>query len=142
MRRSQALIELTREHHPALVLALRAVTAARDPAKTRELAAALADIFARELEPHFRIEEQLLLPPLRDAGEHAPAARTLDEHRRLRALAHAAARGDPADLASFGRLLEAHVRFEERELFPLAEAILPAAALAAVAARVTIGTTQ
>jgi uncharacterized protein (DUF2249 family) len=52
----------------------------------------------------------------------------------LRALAHATGQDDPARLASFGLLLEAHVRFEERELFPLAEAILPAAALAAVAA--------
>jgi uncharacterized protein (DUF2249 family) len=78
----------------------------------------------------------LLLPPLREAGEQARVARTLDEHRQLRALAQAAGRGDPAGLASFGLLLEAHVRFEERDLLPLAEAILPAATLAAVTAHV------
>ena len=53
-----------------------------------------------------------------------------------RAVAHVTGRGDPASLESFGLLLEAHVWFEERELFPLAEAILPASALAAIAARV------
>jgi hypothetical protein len=53
-----------------------------------------------------------------------------------RAVAHSTGRGDPASLGSFGLLLEAHVWFEQRELFPLAQAILPASALAAIAARV------
>lgn len=134
MKRSQELIALTREHHHALVLARRAIVAPRGSAAARELAAALPRIFASELELHFLIEEQKLLPPMRDAGEHARVARTLDEHRRLRALAQAIGAGDTACLASFGLLLEAHVRFEERDLFPCAEAVLPAAALAAVAA--------
>ncbi|MBE0620172.1 MAG: hemerythrin domain-containing protein [Burkholderiales bacterium] len=136
MKRSQELIALTREHHHALVLARRAIEAARDVAAARELAAALPRIFASELEPHFRVEEETLLPLLRDVGEDARVARTLDEHRQLRALAQEAGRGDRASLASFGLLLEAHVRFEERDLFARAEAILPSTALAAVAARV------
>lgn len=134
MRRTQELIALTREHHSALVLARRAIVAARETSAARALAAELAQIFARELEPHFQIEEQRLLQPLRDAGESARAARTLDEHRQLRALAQVVAKGDAASLSSFGLLLEAHVRYEERELFPLAEAILPVNVLAAVAA--------
>lgn len=134
VKRSQELIELTREHHAALVLARRAIVAARDASAARTLAAELTEIFARELEPHFILEEQTLLPALRDAGEYARTTRTLDEHRQLRALAQAGASGDTASLLSFGLLLEAHVRFEERELFPLAEAILPAKVLAAVAA--------
>ena len=136
MKRSQALIPLSRQHHAVLGLARRAVAASRHVSLMRELAVALPDLFARQLNPRFRIEELLLLPPLRDAGEHARAARILEEHRQLRALAHATGRGDPASLESFGLLLEAHVWFEERELFPLAEAILPASALAAIAARV------
>jgi len=134
MKRSPELIALTREHHHALVLARRAIAAAREPSAARALGAELAQLFARELEPHFRIEEQRLLPALRDAGEYARTARTLDEHRQLRALALAGATGDSASLLSFGLLLEAHVRFEERDLFPLAEAIVPMKALAAVAA--------
>ena len=135
MKRSQALIPLSREHHAVLGLARRAVAASRHVSLMRGLVVALPELFARELNPRFRIEE-LLLPPLRDAGVHARAARILEEHRQLRALAHATGRGDPASLESFGLLLDAHVWFEERELFPLAEAILPASALAAIAARV------
>ena len=134
MKRSQELIALTREHHHALVLARRAIVAAREPAAAQALAAQLEQLFARELEPHFQVEEQRLLPALRAAGESEHAARTLEEHQQLRALARAGAGGDAASLLSFGQLLEAHVRYEERELFPRAEAILPAHALAAVAA--------
>ena len=136
MKRSQELIALTREHHAALVLARRAIVTPRDTPQAVELAVALPQIFARELAPHFLIEEQKLLPPLRDAGQPALATRTLDQHRQLRALTQAIGEGDVAGLVSFGLLLEAHVRFEERELFPLAETILPAEALAAVAAGV------
>ena len=39
-------------------------------------------------------------------------------------LAAQCAAGEAAGLARFGTALEAHVRFEERELFPLAEAVL------------------
>jgi len=138
VKRSEELIALTREHHAALVLARRAIVAPRNAAQALELAAALPEIFARELEPHFLIEEQKLLPPLRDAGESALTARTLDQHQQLRGLARAIGDGDVAGLVSFGLLLEAHVRFEERQLFPLAEAVLSAAALAAVAAGVVV----
>jgi len=136
MKRSQTLISLSRRHHAALAIARRAVAASRKVSLMREFAVAFPDLFARQLKPRFRIEEQLLLPLLRDAGEHARAARILEEHRQLRTLAHATGRGDPDSLESFGLLLEAHAWFEERELFLLPEAILPASALAAVAARV------
>ena len=71
---------------------------------------------------------QTLIPLLREHHAVLGLAR--------RALAYATGRGDQASLESFGLLLEAHVRFEERELFPLAQAILPAPALAASVARV------
>jgi hemerythrin-like domain-containing protein len=47
------------------------------------------------------------------------------EHAQLRELVEAAGSGDPleqrAALAGFAELLERHVRWEERELFPYAE---------------------
>ena len=42
-------------------------------------------------------------------------------------------RPDPAALHELGSLLADHVRLEERELFPLIEAALPAATLVALA---------
>jgi hemerythrin-like domain-containing protein len=130
MKRHPSLVQLSREHHSALVLAKRAQRA--DPAtpEARRLTAGVAPTFARELEPHFRIEEQALLPLLAKAGEVALVERTLAEHLTLRSLAERLAAGEVAALASFGRALEEHVRFEERELFLGAESRLGPDALA------------
>jgi hypothetical protein len=120
MKRSPALRQLSREHHTALSLALR-IAKATEPAAQERLLATIPALFRGELEPHFREEERSLLPQLAQAGETILVARTLDDHAQLRALAAAIAGGDATALAPFGTLLQAHVRFEERELFVVAE---------------------
>ena len=133
MKRHPALLQLSREHHPALVLAKRAQTLEdNDPEAAKDFAAEIRAVFAAELEPHFRIEEERLLPLLKNAGQAQLVERTLAEHASLRALAAQIDSGDPANLRRFGALLAAHVRFEERELFPAAEATLEPEALATI----------
>ncbi len=127
MRRRPALRELSREHHGALVLALRISKA--DDRGTQSLLTSVPELFARELEPHFQAEEKGLLPRLAEAGGQALVERTLEEHREMRELVSRIAAGDGASLKTFGLALRAHARFEERELFPAAEALLPAAYL-------------
>jgi hemerythrin-like domain-containing protein len=125
MKRSPALLKLSREHHTALSLALR-IERGGDAATQAALLAALPLIFRNELEPHFQEEENALLPQLRQAGEEMLVDRTLAEHGQLRQLVEQIAGGDLASLQPFGELLRAHVRFEERELFLAAERVLPA----------------
>lgn len=133
MKRSSTLLRLSREHHTALVLAKKARRAGT--AGGEAVATFMAEVtaaFARELEPHFRIEEETLLPALERAGQGAIAERTWTEHETLRALAARIAAGDSASLCGFGDALEVHVRFEERELFPTAEQALPSEILAGI----------
>lgn len=80
--------------------------------------------FADELEPHFQIEEQSLLPLLTGAETRPLVQRTLADHQQLRALLDGLRRNDSEALSSFGKGLSAHVRFEERELFPVLESLL------------------
>lgn len=124
MKRADALIELSREHHEALVLARRASLAdAASPAATA-LRAQVLQRWIEQFEPHFAHEETTLLPALRVAGEGAGADRALSEHAGLRTLVARLAAGDLQALAPWGEAMQAHVRFEERELFPLAERVL------------------
>ena len=123
MKRALALVELSREHHTALSLAMRIARVA-DSAAEAEMLERVAKVFAAELEPHFLEEERGLLPALMTAGETALVNRTLDEHRQIRALVENIVAGDAASLKVFGELLSAHVRFEERELFVTAQAVL------------------
>jgi len=113
MKRDDRLVSLSREHHAALKLGRRLL---RGQGRT-ELCAELPALVA-----HFD-EEEVRLLPLLEANGHAEQARRLRrEHAQLHAL-FAAARGGRRE-GEAGSALIAHVRFEERELFPLVERLL------------------
>lgn len=122
MKRHPSLIALSREHHTALVWAKRAQRSGEsDP---NVLVKQLIALFERELEPHFATEERDLLPILQQRGHHALVRKTLEDHRALRAEVERMRAGHAESLATFGVALAAHVRFEEREMFPVVESIL------------------
>jgi phytoene dehydrogenase-like protein len=122
MKRDPRLHGLTSDHHQGLVLARHVTRGKLDAAAVRQR-------FRDELEPHFLAEEELLLPALEAAGETELAARTWHDHAALREHLAAAERGEPGRLEAFAALLDEHIRFEERELFPAAEARVPSSAL-------------
>ncbi|MFZ2855644.1 MAG: hemerythrin domain-containing protein [Rhodocyclaceae bacterium] len=126
MKRHPQLQDLSREHHTALQLALRAKRAALsgDPAQVAASAAACVAAFAAELDPHFLVEERSLLPMLSQSGETALVRRTEHEHGELRDLIGQLRQPAAASLLRFAELLTAHVRFEERELFETLETCL------------------
>lgn len=146
LRRHPALLALSREHHPALVLA-RAVQLggsarlrARLPSEPRALARHVTKVFAEELEPHFAAEDELLLPAARghNAALDAVCNEVEDDHAQLRAMI--AELGSPALdesqigswLDRFGKLLEVHVRREERSFYEGIQEALAESALVAL----------
>lgn len=139
MKRSQALRGLSREHHEALVLARRASATADDPhsAAAREQREHLLTRWTTQFEPHFALEEQVLLPTLVAAGHGLPAAQALAEHTKLRRIIECLRSGEVQALAAWGDAMAAHVRFEERSLFPLAERVLDLTVLTALLAPVS-----
>jgi hypothetical protein len=139
MKRSRQLRPLSSEHHQALLVAFQlkkglaghpeAAGAPRDlPGLLK-----LAERFEGQLfRTHARAEEELLgrwITP-------EDMARLRAEHAELSRLV-AAARAPPpqeqrAHLSAFAELLDRHVRWEERELFPYAEDHADEASLAAI----------
>ena len=126
MKRSTTLQPLSREHHTALTLAKACERAAqsRDEVLVAETCQRVIRAFSGELEPHFQVEEQSLLPLLRSMETQPLVERTMADHRQLRALSDELSRNDAEALGRFGKCLSAHVRFEERELFPAIETLL------------------
>jgi hemerythrin-like domain-containing protein len=133
MKRKPQLLGLSSEHHQGLVMARKLSERASGWAESD--AAAFHRRFETELEPHFRTEEEVLLPALRRAGRADLADRTLDEHASLRALDLRASDGDGDAARRLGEQLANHIRFEERALFPVCEALLPDGVLDEVARR-------
>jgi quercetin dioxygenase-like cupin family protein len=124
VKRHPVLIPLSHDHHHALAAARRLRLAAERGDASAE-AAAFSRFFAEESVRHFRDEEERLFPLVAHSKEAQPlVVRALLEHQQLHALARQVASGETAPMGELAELLEAHVRFEERELFPLIERLL------------------
>ncbi|MEZ5977181.1 MAG: hemerythrin domain-containing protein [Planctomycetota bacterium] len=136
MKRDPRLRDLSEDHHHGLVLARVARRAAHGEGGLCVATAwrRVAREFAAELEPHFEIEERLLVPALRRVGATDFAGGVEADHAALRALVARADSATREDLAAFGDRLERHVRYEEREVFEFAQERLDAAELEAIAA--------
>jgi hypothetical protein len=126
MKRGPTLQPLSREHHTALTLAKACERAAKsaDVVLVSQTCQRAIRAYANELEPHFQFEEVSLLPLLLSTETKPLVERTLADHQLLRGLLDALRHNDAVALDCFGKCLSAHVRFEERELFPVLEGLL------------------
>lgn len=136
MKRSEALASLSRDHHQALAIAQKLRRAA--PATATYVREAFLAYWTAHGRTHFRLEEEILLPAYARYGDaHDPLVlRVLADHVAIRQRADALAASAtiaPEALHELGVRLAAHVRLEERELFPLIERAVPAPELLAVA---------
>jgi hemerythrin-like domain-containing protein len=124
VKRAQALQPLSREHLKSLLAAKRLRNATDAAGAGQDF----LDFWEGEGKHHFRIEEEVLLPgwALHCPVERVAVARMLEEHLAIRraALRVAAKAASLEELHDLGRLLDDHVRFEERELFPMVEEAL------------------
>jgi hemerythrin-like domain-containing protein len=135
VKRVPELRGLSDDHHTGLVLARRCRQAGR-PDSTSSLEVVWAQVleaFSSHLEPHFGIEERLLLPALDAMGEASLACRIREDHAVLRSLRDSGA-PSRAVIDRFGELLDAHIRYEERQVFERVQDRLPASTLEAIAA--------
>jgi hypothetical protein len=136
VKRSKALQSLSRDHHQALRVA-RQLRRADDVDRATK---AFFEFWASEGRRHFQVEEEVLLPrwaALGDLDDDA-AIHLLREHLCIRAGALRLRQSPSLDrLQELGEQLAAHVRFEERELFPLLESDLSEEQLQVLAFAVT-----
>jgi hemerythrin-like domain-containing protein len=138
MKRSPELTPLSHDHHQALFVAMQLKRA-----EDRSVGATYLDFFDATGNRHFTIEEAVLLPGWIAADPNADtvmANRVLVEHLDLRSRA-GRLRSDLhtiEDLHELGELLDRHVRFEERELFPRIESGLDTEAIAALGAEIEV----
>jgi len=129
MKRHEALERLSRDHHQALFQAMRLKRATEDTAG--DVLGDFLDFWFSVGHLHFRAEEEVLLPAYSayaDASREE-VVRVLVDHIEIRRAAHelGALTDDPEPerLKALGERLDAHVRHEERVLFPLIEDALP-----------------
>ena len=137
MERSEALAPLSRDHHQALYRALKLKRA--DESSAVQALREMIEFFDSDGALHFGVEEEVLLPLyVRDAGadpDDEAIVRVLTDHVWIRARIAALRESDQpsvVELRELGQRLEAHIRHEERVLFPAIELALSAEQLASL----------
>lgn len=127
MPRKGPLLQLSREHHAALVLS-RDIAGSPVPMPSDVLGqfnTRIARYWQAELQGHFQ-QEEAILAQLPDALPSPLLQRLLADHRALAEGVRQATNltMDEAALRVWGQRLSAHVRMEERECFLLMQAAL------------------
>jgi hemerythrin-like domain-containing protein len=132
--RHETLRPLTHDHHHALAQARRLhdVSKMADITERRNRANDFLNFYFGRAIRHFHEEEEVFFAPLVDdprAGDLI--VRAVVDHLRLHALVRMIKRqltdgeADQETLGEISRILTEHVRFEEKELFPLIERLIP-----------------
>jgi hemerythrin-like domain-containing protein len=123
IKRSQQLAPLSREHHDGLLFAWKIKQGIENKAPLEVMRKYTLWFWRHHIKPHFFQEEKILLPYL--PSGHPMAVKLLEDHDHIRELILGL--DDEADkrtLVILSDLLNAHIRFEERELFAHLEEIL------------------
>jgi iron-sulfur cluster repair protein YtfE (RIC family) len=133
-RRHESLIPLSREHHYGLLVCLR-IHRGLEVHETnlewlRERARKVIHFFETDLKTHFDAEEEIVFPAMSGIEEaNSTIAELIGEHRGLSALVDRLRQTSGLELSpllrEFADLLEAHIRKEERILFPCYEQSIP-----------------
>lgn len=125
MKRNKNLIELSRDHHHCLLLVWKIKQGLKRNIPLDELADYIIHFAGQALFPHFEEEENQVFVYLN--ADDVYYKRTIKEHAELRSvIRRISIKGltDKALLVTLVEKLEAHIRFEERELFPYIEKLL------------------
>src|SRR5215203_2795014 len=149
MKRTPELRTLSEDHHHGLVHArrLRRATEGDETTSAESTARDFLDFWQKDTALHFRKEEEVLLPVMaRYGGDFfsEPLVEMIEDHARIRGLvmqlSDEAIGGNVRleTLHEIGERLEAHIRLEERVVFPLIEESLSKAALTELAARLEV----
>jgi hemerythrin-like domain-containing protein len=128
IKRSQELVPLSKEHHEGLLLGWKIKQGLRNGTDINLISKYIQWFWENELEQHFRKEEEVLAPHL--PAENELVQQMFREHEEIEALIHINAMIVDEDIfAQLADSLQAHIRFEERVLFPFAEKNIPQAQL-------------
>ncbi len=127
MKRHDALIPLSREHHAALILAKLLQKGAPAykglPIDLAGKAAYALQFYHQELVKHFLSEEKIIIGKIKGINDQLDrlSDEIFLEHKELKLLFEAIPISECLEnhLDSIGYALEKHIRKEEREFFPL-----------------------
>ena len=132
MKRDPGLQPISRQHHDALMACLMIEKGVRKQTDLKILQDFTRKVWDNDLSRHFTLEENYLVPQLRQRKFPEYIIQSLlRDHELLRVLSQRILNGGASyqGFLTFSTLLEQHVRFEERLVFEKAQELIPEAEL-------------
>lgn len=124
LKRNKNIVQLSKDHHFTLLFCWKIRQGAKqnvDPARIRSY---VNYFWEQHMAPHFREEECILFLPVNDEK----VDRAIKDHEEIKKAVNRMSRKEgeelTAHLLAMADLVDTHVRFEERELFPFLETVL------------------
>ncbi|WP_066220407.1 hemerythrin domain-containing protein [Formosa haliotis] len=127
LKRHKSLQPLSRDHHHGLLLAWKIRTGFKKGIEVNRIKTYADWFYTSHLVPHFKMEEAHVFSILAD--DHPLRIQALAEHKQIEALASKTTDLEH-NLNLLADVLEKHIRFEERVLFPEIQSIASPEAMA------------
>ncbi|MEO5501131.1 MAG: hemerythrin domain-containing protein [Ginsengibacter sp.] len=125
IKRSEEIAKLSRDHHVSLLFCWKIRNGIKKNAEVLRMKNYVSYFLSEHMGAHFREEEDYLFAPVKDEK----VQRALDEHIVILNLTDKilnAGEPEKKDLLNLAQLVDDHVRYEERILFPHLENVLSA----------------
>jgi hypothetical protein len=134
IRRSEHLLQLSKDHHFTLLFSWKIRQGLKYGVDAGRIKKYVQYFWEKDMLGHFREEEDILFAPVKDAE----VEKAIEDHRQIKEqveLLEASTDEEAAKLLSaLADQVDAHVRYEERALFPHLERVLTEKQLEAIGA--------
>lgn len=118
IKRSVHILQLSKDHHFTLLFCWKIRQGLKQGVDGERIKKYVQHFWDQHMQAHFREEEEILFAPVKDEK----VQRALNDHEQIKEQVNATLQssGEEASnkLARLADLVDAHVRYEERELFP------------------------
>jgi hemerythrin-like domain-containing protein len=137
IKRSQYLVALSRDHHTGLLFCWKIRTGIKKEVALERINKYIVYYWNEHLKTHFEEEETLLFEPM----ETRLSKKAVEQHVAIRqqiTKVTGPRKNNPEEYLLLEQLVNGHIRFEERELFPFLEVALSKEQLIEVGERLKV----
>lgn len=123
IRRNEHIVKLSKDHHLTLLFCWKIRHGLKFKIEPMRIKKYVQYFWKHHMQPHFQQEETILFAPIKDEA----VQRALREHTQIAEQIknlNTGVNSVPEQLSSLADMVDNHVRYEERELFPHLEQVL------------------
>lgn len=134
MKRNKNILYISRDHHYGLMFCWKLRQGVKRKVDQARMRNYVAYFWENYFQPHFQEESQFLLSKVNDPMSHEAHRQHLSIQALISEIIAGSGKAQPETLKELANLVNQHIRFEEKELFPHLEQSLNTETLKSIGA--------